>query len=230
MNFHCQLFGAAKHRLGIPRPMFARAVVLVAGVVWANTLLFAVAPTPAPAIEFHGQPQSPIKLSLDPAHTTVHFTLGATAHTVHGEFRLTRGEVSFDPSDGKLSGEVVVNARSGDSGSPGRDSKMHQEILESDRYPEISFHPDRAEGFSAAAGKLHGTVHGKFFIHGGSHEVSAAVTVEFSSDRWTATASFAVPYVDWGLKNPSTFLLRVSKTVDVVLETSGSLSRIVLPN
>lgn len=225
MNFHSELCRTAKHRQRIARSMFAHAVVLFAGIVSAGALLFAGAPTSAPEFELHGQPQSTIKLSLDPAHSTIHFTLGATAHTVHGEFKLTRGEVSFDPTDGKMSGEVVVNARSGDSGSSGRDSKMHREILESDRYPEISFRPDRAEGFSAAAGKLQGTVHGALFIHGGSHEVSAPVTVEFSSERWTATANFTVPYVDWGLKNPSTFLLHVGKTVDIVLETSGSLGR-----
>ena len=230
MSFHFKLSGTAKRGLRIPRPVFARAIALLAGVVSASALLVAGAPGPAPAIEFSGQPQSAIKLSLDPAHTTVHFTLSATAHTVHGEFKLKRGDVSFNPADGKVSGEVVVDARSGDSGSPGRDSKMHHEILESDQFPEISFRPDRADGFSAAAGKLQGTVHGVFFIHGSSHDVSAPVSVEFSNDRWTATANFSIPYVDWGLKNPSTFLLHVGKSVDVVLETSGSLSRIAPPN
>ena len=210
--------------------MLARAVVLLAGIASASALLVAGTPRPAPATRFSGQPQSAIRLSLDPAHSTVHFTLSATAHTVHGDFKLKRGDVSFNPADGKVSGEVVVDARSGDSGSSGRDSKMHREILESDQFPEISFRPDRAEGFSAAAGKLQGTVHGTFVIHGSSHDVSAPVTVEFSNDRWTATANFTVPYVDWGLKNPSTFLLHVGKSVAVVVETSGSLSRSVAPS
>jgi polyisoprenoid-binding protein YceI len=176
------------------------------------------------------QRPSAIKLSLDPAHSTVHFTLSATAHTVHGEFKVTRGELSFDPATGKINGDVVVDARSGNSGNSGRDSKMHRDILESDRFTEILFRPDRADGFSAAAGKIQGNVHGMFLIHGTSHEVSAPVTVEFANDRWSATANFTVPYVDWGLKNPSTFLLHVGKSVDVLVEVSGSLSRVTTSN
>jgi hypothetical protein len=36
-----------------------------------------------------------------------------------------------------------VDATSGDTGNTGRDHKMHQEILESQRYPEIIFTPTR---------------------------------------------------------------------------------------
>jgi polyisoprenoid-binding protein YceI len=225
MNRRRGIPNIANHCLRVSHSTLARSVVLFVVVASASALLFGGTARSTPAPGFPGQRPSAIRLSLDPSHSTVHFTLGATAHTVHGEFKLTRGEVSFDPADGKLTGEVVVDARSGDSGSSGRDSKMHQEILESDRYPEISFHPERAEGFSATAGKLQGTVHGTFMIHGGSHEVSAPVTVDFSTDRWSATANFVVPYVDWGLKNPSTFLLRVAKSVDVEVQASGSLTR-----
>src|SRR5579859_989914 len=76
---------------------------------------------------------------LDPAQTAVKFTLGDVLHTVHGTFRLKRGALQLDPASGKVSGEIVVDARSGESGSTMRDRKMHKEILESDRYPEISF-------------------------------------------------------------------------------------------
>ena len=38
---------------------------------------------------------------------------------------------------------------------------------------------------------------------------------------YEATAHFTVPYVAWGLKDPSTFLLHVSGDVEIDLETAA---------
>src|SRR5438552_18875149 len=76
-------------------------------------------------------------LQLDAARTFVKFTLGDVLHTVHGTFQLKRGELQLQPASGKISGEIVVDAASGQSGSGSRDRKMHKEILESNRFPEI---------------------------------------------------------------------------------------------
>ena len=82
----------------------------------------------------------------------VAFTLGDVLHTVHGTFALKRGNLRFDPETGKASGEIVVDAASGESGSAARDKRMHANILESARYPEIVFRPDRVEGKSRREG------------------------------------------------------------------------------
>src|SRR5579864_9000996 len=87
---------------------------------------------------------------LDPAQTSVKFTLGDVLHTVHGTFHLKRGALDFEPASGKISGEVVVDAGSGDSGSGARDRKMNKEVLENERYPEIVFRPDKIEGAVAS--------------------------------------------------------------------------------
>ena len=80
---------------------------------------------------------------LDPAQTSVKFTLGDVLHTVHGTFHLKRGALQFEAASGKMSGEIVVDAKSGESGSGMRDRKMHKEVLESERYPEIAFRPEQ---------------------------------------------------------------------------------------
>jgi polyisoprenoid-binding protein YceI len=85
-------------------------------------------------------------LELDPAQTQVSFTLGDVFHTVRGTFKLKRGTVRFDPATSHASGLVVVDAASGDSGSHARDHKMHKDILESAKYPEITFAPERVQG------------------------------------------------------------------------------------
>jgi len=55
--------------------------------------------------------------TFDPPQTRVDFTLGDVLHTVHGEFRLKRGTIQLDSSSGTASGELVVDATSGDSGN-----------------------------------------------------------------------------------------------------------------
>jgi polyisoprenoid-binding protein YceI len=158
-----------------------------------------------------------IALDLDPARTTVQFTLGGTLHTVHGSFKLKRGAIRFDPATGKIGGEVVVDATSGESDSEGRDRRMHDNILESARYPEIVFTPDRVAGAVARQGASQVEVHGMFRMHGAEHEVMLPVQVLMTptAEATTAKIHFTIPYVKWGLKNPSTLFLRVSDKVDI---------------
>ena len=160
---------------------------------------------------------------LDPTQTSVKFTLGDVLHTVHGTFHLKHGSLDFEPASGKISGEIVVDARSGDSGSGMRDHKMHKEVLESERYPEIAFRPDRVEGAVASQGKSAVRVHGMFNIHGADREITVPAEVEMSSDHWTATVHFTIPYQKWGMKNPSTLFLKVNDSVDIDMTATGSV-------
>src|ERR1035437_10441527 len=128
---------------------------------------------------------------LDPAQTSVNFTLGDILHTVRGTFHLKRGALQFEPASGKISGEIVVDAASGESGSGMRDRKMHKEILESERYPDIAFRPDHVEGDVTPQGKSSVRVHGIFTIHGSEHELTVPAEVQMAPGYWTATLHFA---------------------------------------
>jgi polyisoprenoid-binding protein YceI len=162
---------------------------------------------------------------LDAAQTSVKFTVGDVLHTVHGTFQLKRGSLELEPASGKLSGEIVVDAQSGQSGSGMRDRKMHKEVLESDRYSEISFHPDKIEGTVARQGKSSVRIHGMFNIHGVDREISVPAEVEMAADHWTAAVHFTVPYAKWGMKNPSTLFLRVNDSVEIDLFAAGNIAR-----
>src|ERR1700722_2106126 len=161
-------------------------------------------------------------LQLDPTQTSVQYTLGDVLHTVHGTFQLDHGSLQFELSSGKISGEIVVNAKSGDSGSGMRDRKMHKEVLESDRYPEIAFRPDRVEGSVAGQGKSSVKIHGMFNIHGVDREIEVPADVEMTPGHWTAAVHFTVPYAKWGMKNPSTLFLRVEDSVQIDLAAAGN--------
>jgi polyisoprenoid-binding protein YceI len=165
-------------------------------------------------------------LQCDPAQTTARFTLSDPLHTVHGEFKVERCQIHFDPATGKISGDIVFDATSGQSGSAGRDRKMHKEVLESSRYPDISFRPDHVDGTVATAGASSVKIHGSFAIHGADHEMTAPVDVKLDPTHWSVLAHFPVPYVKWGMKNPSVLFLRVGDNVDIELQATGSVKQL----
>jgi hypothetical protein len=184
------------------------------------------------ALPQHATPQSSsreILLEIDPAQSKVHWTLGTTFHTVHGAFTLKKGTMRVDLATGKASGEIIVDATSGNSGDTGRDKKMHKDVLESSRYADIVFRPDRIGGKIARQGISTAQVHGIFVLHGSEHEMSVPVQAELNADHWTASSKFNIPFIDWGLKNPSNFFARVNHAVEIELDLKGSLKDTATP-
>jgi len=184
------------------------------------------------ALPQHAAPQTPaseIILGIDPVQSKVHWTLGTTAHTVHGSFAFKKGNLQLDTSTGKASGDIVVDATSGNSGNDSRDKKMHKEVLESGQYAEVVFRPDRVEGKIAPQGPFTVQVHGLLVLHGSEHELTVPVQAELAGDHWTGSAKFNVPFIDWGLKNPGNFFLRVHHAVEIDLELKGNLQNPAVP-
>jgi polyisoprenoid-binding protein YceI len=165
-----------------------------------------------------------IVFTFNPATTSVHFTLGATLHTVHGTMRLKMGEIRVNPATGNASGKVVIDATSAETGNGSRDRKMHREVLQSARYPDIVFSAERVAGTIQPAGTSRVQLSGTFELDGRTHAMTLPVTIERETDgRVRAQATFAVPYVQWGLKNPSTLFLRVNDHVDMEIDAVGQL-------
>jgi polyisoprenoid-binding protein YceI len=167
---------------------------------------------------------SELALTLDPAQSTVDWMVDSTLHTVHGTFALKSGAVHFETETGKAGGEFVVLAASGESGNGSRDVRMHKEILETAKYPEIVFRSTQVEGKVSPSGASDVKLIGVLSIHGGEHNMTVQVHAELNGDRWKATGKFDVPYVQWGMKDPSNFLLKVKPVVNVELEMSGGLT------
>jgi polyisoprenoid-binding protein YceI len=165
-----------------------------------------------------------LQVTLDPAQTKIEWVLGDVLHTVHGTFRMRSGTILFDPKSGAASGTVLVDAGSGESGNQSRDKKMHKEILESQRYPEITFTPQRVIGNVVPNGNPAVQVQGRFHIHGSDHDLTLSIPVAISGDVVKASTSFAVPYESWGMKNPSSFLLRVENKVTVSVSAVGHIT------
>jgi polyisoprenoid-binding protein YceI len=160
-------------------------------------------------------------IQIDPAQTKIEFSLGGTMHTVHGKFALKSGAIRFDPSTGKIDGLFIVDATSGDSGNTSRDGRMHREILESAKFPEIIFTPVQITGVVALAGSSKVEVSGRFRLHGQDHDVTLPVEVKSDGKNLQIATHIEIPYVQWGLKNPSNFFLRVSDVVGIDIHAAG---------
>ncbi len=162
-------------------------------------------------------------LILDPGLTRIRFSLGARLHTVHGTARLSAGEIRFDPEGGRVEGRIVVDARSARTGIGKRDRKMHKEVLESGEYPEIVFTPSRIAGAVPRSGKGKIRLSGTVLLHGAEHPVEIPLDVTIAGTECDAAGSFVVPYVAWGLKDPSNLVLPVAKRVTVEIHVSGAI-------
>lgn len=166
----------------------------------------------------------PLTLVIESSESHVTFTLDATAHTVEGSFAFRSGNVTLEPTTGSLSGEIVVDLTTGKTGNDRRDKKMHEEVLESGTYPVVVLRPTRMIGRLPADGEAEVTIEGTLALHGSDHAVALPARVTHDGGTISVTSEFSVPYVEWGLEDPSFFVLRVAKEVAVRIEMSGALS------
>jgi polyisoprenoid-binding protein YceI len=163
--------------------------------------------------------------TLDPATSQVNFTLGGVIHTVHGTFHLEEGRILFERTTGNMSGTIIVSSTSGNSGNATRDRRMTSEVLKAQSFPKITFEPTHFSGALPSTGKSVLTVEGVFALIGIPHNVKLPMTVQVLDTHCEATGSISIPYTAWGLKDPSTLMLRVEKEVQIGLVLSGTLQR-----
>ena len=163
-------------------------------------------------------------LELDPAKTLIEFRLPGTLHATHGKFKLAHGTIRADLATGEASGSIVVDASSGDSGIGARDNDMRESVLEAQKYPEIIFAPRHAIGKLEKNGQFQAKLDGVLTIHGARHEITSEVRGQLVGDNLTATCHFSVPYVDWGMRDPSLFFLTVAKQVEIDIATEGRIT------
>jgi polyisoprenoid-binding protein YceI len=175
-----------------------------------------------PVLQGYAQGQK-VVVHLDPAQSEIHWTLSATTHTVKGTFKLKGGVLIFDTVTGAAQGEMLVDTESGESGSGSRDEKMKKEVLETGKYPQAFFHATKVTGVLKPGSTQDMAAEGTFNVHGADHPLTLRLKVQMVGDQATVTTRFAVPYVAWGMKDPSFMMFRVGKQVDVDVVARGSV-------
>jgi polyisoprenoid-binding protein YceI len=162
--------------------------------------------------------------TLNPDSSEVKFTLPSNHDTTNGTFHVEKGAVDFDRSSPKMSGVILVEAGSGKTGNNSRDKKMTTEVLEAARFAEVTFAPESYQGTINPAGDSTLQVTGTFTLHGTPHQITVPMQLHIEGAKCVAKTHFSIPFVEWGLKDPSWFVLKVAKSVDVDLSLVGFLS------
>jgi len=165
-----------------------------------------------------------LTFDLDSQATRLTFGFGATLHSVDGTIQVSAGKIQLELATGKASGEIVIDMTSAQTGNERRDKKMHEKILETARYPQAVLHVERVDGELHREGRSEIQLHGTLDFHGASHVIALPVVAIAKDDHVTASGMLTIPYVEWGLTDPSVFLLRVEKAVKVEVHAVGKVS------
>jgi polyisoprenoid-binding protein YceI len=161
----------------------------------------------------------------NPDASEVKMTLKTTREVVNGTFHIQSGSLEFDRGAAKISGSVVVLAGSGKTGNGSRDKKMNKEILQVEQHATVSFDPKSYAGAIAPSGDSTIQVTGIFTLLGTPHEITIPILVHLEGTTATAKAHFVVPYIQWGLKDPSFLFWKADKDVAIDLFLTGRLSQ-----
>jgi polyisoprenoid-binding protein YceI len=153
---------------------------------------------------------------IDPAACVAGFDLKATGHTVHGTTASLTGEIVVTPDTAdelKLSGKISIGAASLATGNDRRDATMHSKSLLVTSFPTIDFEPERFTPSQPAAssGAIAGTLTGRITIRGQTKTQAISATLTPHGDRIVAAGTFDVSWLDFGVPDPSFFVIRVEK-------------------
>jgi len=174
---------------------------------------------------------SPIALAqhqtfaVNPDASEIKMKLNTTHEVVNGTFHVQSGSIEFDRGAPKMSGTVVVAAGSGKTGNDSRDKKMNKDILKVEQYTTVSFAPKTYQGTIPASGDSTVQVSGVFTLLGTPHDITIPMQIHVDGSKATAKSQFMIPYVQWGLKNPSFLIWKAENDVAIDLDLVGHISQ-----
>ena len=164
-------------------------------------------------------------LTLNPDASHVAITLNTTHEVVHGTFHLQSGTIDFDRSSPHLSGSILVLSATGETGNSSRDNRMKKSILLAAQHANISFAPTSYTGSLSATAPSTLQVTGIFTLLDTPHTLTIPILVQLNGLAATAKAHFEIPYIEWGVKDPSFLFWKADKSVVIDLDLSGQLSK-----
>ena len=137
--------------------------------------------------------------------------LSALGHSPTIAIRDFSGEARLEPEP-SLTLRVRADSLEVTDDIPGKDRRemeraMQEDVLQSAKYPEIVFSLKHVTGFVPNQASSTVQLDGTFTIHGASHELTLIVPFTANNTSVEAHTKFSIPFEEWGMKNPSNFVL-----------------------
>lgn len=158
-------------------------------------------------------------------NTKIGFNLDSTLHVVHGNARKFNGKVIV-PLNLDLKGysaEITISVKDMTTAHEERDKKMHETCLEADKNPDIIFRSTEFKGFPAKLEKekeFEFSLVGDLTIRGVTKSVAIPVKVKYRADGYSFHGNISLNYLqEFNIPDPSVFIFRVAKKVEVFFET-----------
>jgi polyisoprenoid-binding protein YceI len=101
---------------------------------------------------------------------------------------------------------------------------MNKDILKVDQFATVCFSPRSYTGTILPAGDSTIEVSGVFTLLGTPHDLTIPLQIHMEGTKASANAHFVVPYVQWGLKNPSFLIWKAENEVAIDLNLVGQIS------
>jgi hypothetical protein len=101
---------------------------------------------------------------------------------------------------------------------------MNRDILKVDQFTTVSFVPKSYTGTITPSGDSTIQVSGVFTLLGNPHDITIPMQIHIEGSKAVAKGQFVVPYVQWGLKNPSFLIWKAENDVAIALSLVGQIS------
>ncbi|MBI5186009.1 MAG: YceI family protein [Nitrospinae bacterium] len=158
-------------------------------------------------------------------NTKIGFHLDSTLHVVHGTARKFNGKVivprSLDPKG--YSAEITISVKDMTTAHEERDKKMHETCFEADKNPDIIFRSTEFKDFPVRLEKekeFEFSLVGDLTIKGVTKSVAIPVKVKYRANGYSFHGNVWLNYLqDFNIPDPSVFIFRVAKKVEVFFET-----------
>jgi polyisoprenoid-binding protein YceI len=184
-----------------------RGAIALAAILTSAEIPDAAVPATAAGSEPAGAPESPIRaapFTLDPAQSTLGFTITRPGETIEGKAPRFTGTIHADPAHPwtGASVELRVDPVAMVTGNSMRDRKRRRSHLEVDSYPEILFESAEvaADPSPDAAGRF--ILSGRLRLHGVERPLRIPVSIEYHEGLLTADGAVAFTLSEFGIPIP----------------------------
>lgn len=165
--------------------------------------------------------------TINPKNSEIGFNLDSTLHMVHGKAKQFSGTLRV-PADLKPEGfsvELAVSVKEMDTDHEKRDKKMHNVCFVVEEFPEVRFKSTKFTGIPelpASGEKFQFTLEGDLTIKDVTKNVSIPVEVTSKGNGTLFSGKVWLNYIkDFKIKDPSVFIFRVAKKVEVFFEVEA---------